>query len=111
MLTSINEYDLFQIGDINSKDEFNEFAKSISRNIALKFTRNNCQIEYDLQELYIIKMYNRMFALSKKKINRDYKSFRDQFVRWVYMAIQDLGKPELADNYNFNSKITIQKIK
>ncbi len=112
MLHSIDEYDLLEIENINSEEKYNDFAKHVSRKIALKFIKNNCQIDYDLQELLIIKLYNRRLELLcdelKVSNHNTYNDFRKVFTDWVFMAIQDLGRPELSKNYNYNPKLSIQ---
>ncbi len=106
----LNEYDLLEIKDIKDGKYFNETAKHISRKIALGFIQRDCGIDYDLQEIYIIKMYQRLREIDKNS-KRDYNSFKEQFQDWVFMSIQDLGHPELAPNYNYKPKLLIKKSK
>ena len=104
----INEYDLMEINDIRDGNHFNHTAKHISRKIGLRFIKSNGRIDYDLQELYIIKMYNRLHILNPSS-ERDYSSFRKLFQDWVFIAIQDLGYSELANNYKYNPELIIEK--
>ena len=105
---SITEYDLLEMENITDYSKFNHSAKHISRMIGIQFVHSNGRIDYDLQELYMIKMFNRQHVFNEsKKVN--YEDFRKRFQDWVFMAIQDLGYRERANEYNYSPKLNILK--
>ncbi len=106
----INEHDLLEIKEIEDRKYFNEKVKHISRKIALGFIKRDGRMDYDLQEMYIIKMYKRLYELDKNS-KRDYDSVKKQFQDWVCRAILDLGHPELLLNYDYRPKLLIKKSK
>lgn len=106
----MTEKDLIYIKDISSINEFNEHAKHISNMIAISYLKSN-RVDYEMHELFVIKMFMKRKSMdaSTPYTHCAYETMLNQFISWVFMAIQDLGgTDEQADTYEKNFKTLLK---